>query len=251
MSPERVDEQAEEKVDHTDKNLSAEQSLPEVHGVAHLGKESNEKQSTSVSVDHGVDGIELRGKAGNLLLVLVWGLTGKGDDWLDGLDQSRPSDSGVEWLVSSGCNHNDEEVGDVDEDGGVGQPSDLGQTTNDSGKHSNEEDDAHHPREADLVLGKLRKVEGLTKNQDGNCQKLLEGLCDVDGVTGLLAEQTEEWVTVAHHGVARRVECEVDFPNSPSRPSGEETEDDVESDTSAVADTGKDVASSLLATCAL
>jgi hypothetical protein len=68
-------------------------------------------------------------------------------------------------------------------------------------------------------------------------------LCDVDGVTGFLAEQTEEWVTVTHHGVARRVECEVDFPDSPSRPSSEETENDVESNTGSVADTGKDESS--------
>jgi hypothetical protein len=68
----------------------------------------------------------------------------------------------------------------------------------------------------------------------------LEGLCDVDGVTGFLAEQTEERITVAHHGVARRVECEVDLPDGPSRVSSEDTEDDVESNTGAVADTGKD-----------
>jgi hypothetical protein len=170
--------------------------------VAHLGKESNEQQSTSVSVDHSVHSVELRGKAGNLLLVLIRWLAGKGNDRLDGLDQSRPGDGGVERLISSGCNHDDEEVGDVDEDGGVGQPPDLGQTANYSGKHSDEENDAHHSREADLVLGKLRKVDSLAKNQDGDCQELLEGLCDVDGVTGFLAEQTEEWVTVTHHGVA-------------------------------------------------
>lgn len=202
LAPERVDEDTEQQVDDADEGLSEEQSLPEVEWVTHLGKESDEQQSTSVSVDHGVNGIELRGKAGNLLLVLVWGLTGKGDDWLDGLDQSRPSDSGVEWLVSSGCNHNDEEVGDVDKDGGVGQPSDLGQTANDSRKHSDEEDDTHHSREADLALAELGKVDGLAKNQDSDCQELLEGLCDVDGVTGFLAEQTEERITVTHHGVA-------------------------------------------------
>jgi hypothetical protein len=72
---------------------------------------------------------------------------------------------------------------------------------------------------------------------------LLERLCDVDGVTGLLAEQTEEWVTVTHHGVARRVECEVDLPDGPTRVSSEDTEDDVESNTGAVADTGEDESS--------
>ena len=87
--------------------------------MTHLGKESNEEQSTGVSVDHSVHGVELRGKARNLLLVLVWWLTSKDDDGLNGLDQGGPSDGGVEWLVSSGCNHDDEEVGDVDKDGGV------------------------------------------------------------------------------------------------------------------------------------
>ena len=170
--------------------------------MTHLGKESNEEQSTGVSVDHSVHGVELRGKARNLLLVLVWWLTSEDDDGLNGLDQSGPSDGGVEWLVSSGCNHDDEEVGDVDKDGGVGQPSDLGQTANDSRKHADNEDDAHHSREADLALGELGKVDSLAQNQDSDCQELLERLCDVDGVTGLLAEQTEEWVTVTHHGVA-------------------------------------------------
>lgn len=208
--------------------------------MTHLGEESNEEQSTGVSVDHGVDGVELRSKARNLLLVLVWWLTGEDDNRLNGLDQSRSSDGGVERLVSSGGNHDDEEVGDIDEDGGVGQPSDLGQTADDSRKHADDEDDAHHSREADLALAELGKVNSLAENQDSNGQELLERLCDVDGVTGLLAEQTEKWVTVTHHRVARRVEREVDLPDGPSGVSGEDTEDDVESNTSAVADTGKD-----------
>jgi hypothetical protein len=62
-------------------------------------------------------------------------------------------------------------------------------------------------------------------------------------MTGFLAEQTEEGITVTHHRVARRVEFEVDFPDSPSRESSEDTEDNVESDTGAVADTGKDESS--------
>jgi len=246
LSPERVDEDTEQQVDDADEGLSKEQSLPEIQWVTHLCEESNEEQSTGVSVDHGVHGVELRGKARDLLLVLVWWLTSEDNDRLNGLDQCRPSDGGVEWLVSSGGNHDDEEVGDVDEDGGVGEPSDLGQTADDSRKHADDEDDAHHSREADLALAELGKVNSLAENQDSDGQELLERLCDVDGVTGLLAEQTEEWVTVTHHGVARRVECEVDLPDGPTRVSSEDTEDDVESNTGAVADTGKDESSLML-----
>ena len=91
-----------------------------------------------------------------------------------------------------------------------------------------------------MSLGDLRDVGRFTQDQNGYREELLERLCDVDGVTGFLAEQTEEWVTVTHHGVARRVECEVDLPDSPSRVSSEDTEDEVDGNTGAVADTGKD-----------
>jgi hypothetical protein len=68
---------------------------------------------------------------------------------------------------------------------------------------------------------------------------LLETLRDIYEMTGFLAEQTEERIAVTHHRVARRVEFKVDFPDAPSRESSESTEDDVEGNTSAVADTSK------------
>ena len=207
--------------------------------MAHFSKEGDEEQSTSVSVDHGVNCVELRGKSRYLLLVPVWWLAGKYSDGFDSLYQSRSGDGLVERLICSGCNHDDEKVGNVHEHGCIRQPSNLGQTADDSRKHADDEDDAHHSREADLALGELSKVDSLAQNQDSDCQELLEGLCDVDGVTGLLAEQTEEWITVTHHRVARRVEFKVDFPDAPSRESSEGTEDKVEGNTSAIADTCK------------
>lgn len=41
-----------------------------------------------VLTNHGVDRVELRSKAGDLLLVLIRRLASKGHDGLDGLDQS-------------------------------------------------------------------------------------------------------------------------------------------------------------------
>ena len=58
-------------------------------------------------------------------------------------------------------------------------------------------------------------------------------------MTGFLAKKTEEWITVTHHRVARRVEFKVDFPDAPSRKSSEGTEDKVEGNTSAIADTSE------------
>jgi hypothetical protein len=58
-------------------------------------------------------------------------------------------------------------------------------------------------------------------------------------MTGFLAKQTEEGVSVTHHRVARRVEFKIDFPNTPSRESSESTEDEIEGNTSAVANTSK------------
>jgi hypothetical protein len=58
-------------------------------------------------------------------------------------------------------------------------------------------------------------------------------------MTGFLAEQSEKWITVTHHRVARRVEFKVNFPDAPSRECSEGTEDKVEGNTSAIADTSE------------
>lgn len=82
-----VNESAEEDVDNADEGLCAEHALPEVPGVAHLSEESDEEESTTVGVDHGVDAVELAGEAGGLLHVCIRGWAGKGLDWLDGLQE--------------------------------------------------------------------------------------------------------------------------------------------------------------------
>ena len=56
LAPEGVDEDSEQEVDDADEGLGAEETLPEVHGVAHLGEESDEEESTGVSVCNEVSG---------------------------------------------------------------------------------------------------------------------------------------------------------------------------------------------------
>ena len=90
-----------------------------------------------------------------------------------------------------------------------------------------------------MSLGDLRNVGRFTQDQNGYREELLQRLGDVDEVARAFAEEAEEGVAVTHHGVARRVEFKVDFPDAPSRESSESTEDEVEGNTSAVADTSK------------
>jgi hypothetical protein len=56
LAPEGVDKDSEQEVDDADEGLGAEETLPEVHGVAHLSEESNEEKSTGVSVRGDVSG---------------------------------------------------------------------------------------------------------------------------------------------------------------------------------------------------
>jgi hypothetical protein len=136
----------------------------------------------------------------------------------------------IDWVV----------LRNVHKDSCIRQPSNLRKTANDSGNHADSKHNAHHSREADRALGNLRYICCLAQNQDGNREELLERLSDVDEMTRFLAKESEEWITITHHWVARGIEFEVDFPDGPAREGGEYTEDDIESDTSAVADTGED-----------
>jgi hypothetical protein len=72
-----------------------------------------------------------------------------------------------------------------------------------------------------MSLRDLRNVGRFTENQNGDRQKLLERLRDVDEVTRAFAEEAEEGVAVTHHWVARRVEIHEDFPDGPAREGGE------------------------------
>lgn len=192
---------------------------------------------SAILTNHGVDGVELGSESGHLLLVLVRRLTGENNDWLNGLDQCRSRDSFVQRLVGSSCDHDDQEVGNVHEDGCIGQPTDLLQAADDTRDHADAENDDHDCREANMSLGDLRDVGRFTQDQNGYREELLERLCDVDEVTGAFAKESEEGVAVTHHWVTGRIEVQVDFPDGPTGESGEDTEDKVQSDTSAVSDT--------------
>jgi hypothetical protein len=143
------------------------------------------------------------------------------------------------WLNDT---YNNQKVGNVHENRGVGQPTDFAQAANDTRNHADAKNDNHDCREADMSLGDLRDVGRFAQNQNGYSQKLLKRLRDVDEVTRAFAEETEEGVAVTHHGVARRVEIHEDFPDGPAGEGGEDAEDEVECDTGAVSDTGEDEA---------
>lgn len=56
LAPEGVDKDSEQEVDDADECLGAEETLPEIHGVAHLSEESNEEEGTSVGVCDEISG---------------------------------------------------------------------------------------------------------------------------------------------------------------------------------------------------
>ena len=145
----------------------------------------------------------------------------------------------IGWLNNT---YNDQEVCNVHENSGVGQPTDFAQAANDTRDHADAKNDDHDRREADMSLGDLRDVGRFTENQNGYSQKLLERLRDVDEVTRAFAEETEEGVAVTHHGVARRVKIHEDFPDGPARECRKNSEDKIKCDTGAVSNTRKNKA---------
>jgi hypothetical protein len=64
-------------------------------------------------------------------------------------------------------------------------------------------------------------------------------LCDVDEMTHIHAKQAQEWVTKTLHGVAGRVQVQESLPDNPTTPCSEDAEEEVESYTSAIANTGE------------
>ena len=78
-----------------------------------------------------------------------------------------------------------------------------------------------------MSLGDLRNVGRFTQDQNGYREELPQRQGDVDEVARAFAEEAEEGFAVTHHGVARGVEFEVDFPDGPSGESSEGTEDNV------------------------
>jgi hypothetical protein len=137
-------------------------------------------------------------------------------------------------------NHADDEVDDIEPDGGIADPADLAQASNETASHADSHDDDHHGDEADLGVGDLLDVESLAKNQDRDREELLEGLGDVDEVSHLPAVESQERVTETLHRVARRIEVEESLPDDIATPGSEDTEDQVESNAGAVADGSED-----------
>lgn len=115
------------------------------------------------------------------------------------------------------------------------------QAAHQSSAHANEHADEHANNEADVFCGYLRKGGAVSKNQDSDCQELLHGLHNVDEVTSLWTEAAEKWVAETHHGVSRRVESDERPPDAPSADPCEDTEDDVQGNTSTIPDTGEDI----------
>lgn len=108
--------------------------------------------------NHGVDSVELRGKAGCLLLVLIGRLSGKGDDWLDRLNQSRLRDGRIVRGERCCRCHNNGEIRNIEKHRGVRQPADLLQTADYARDHANAHDEDHDSREAKLGMRDLRDV---------------------------------------------------------------------------------------------
>jgi hypothetical protein len=58
-------------------------------------------------------------------------------------------------------------------------------------------------------------------------------------MTHFYTEESQEWVTEGLHRIARGVEEQESLPDDPAAPSSEDTKDEIESDTSTVANTGE------------
>ncbi len=106
----RTYEDSEQQVHNANEGLRTEQALPEVHRSAHLREESNEEQCSSVSVNHRVYSIELRGKIDGLLLVCCRWRASESPNRLDGVDKGGLRHGSVVWIVVSGGDHDDDEI---------------------------------------------------------------------------------------------------------------------------------------------
>jgi hypothetical protein len=233
-------ESAEENVGEANESLCAENTLPEVPWVAHLSHEGNEKQSTAVCVHHAVDSVELRSETGNGLLVLVWWWASEGVDRIRSLDESRGKYGFVvDSIVGRGV-HDDDEVDNVHPHGQMADPAEMLQLAHEAGSDTDKHDDKNDDNVANLLLGNLVEKCGVSENDDGDTEELLQRLGDVDEVTTPWAEDSQEGVTETQHGETRRVEAEEDFPDTEGSECSGDTEDDEEGNTRAETDSSKD-----------
>lgn len=235
-----VDKGTEEDVHNADEGLGAEHTLPEIPRVTHLSEESDEQQSTTVAVHHLVDAVKLASEASGLLLVLVRRRASKRLDGLNSLDQSGLGNGVVVDGVLGASNHDDDEGDDVDPDGQVGEPTDTLQRSDATENHADHHEDDETGDEANLFARQLSNGCTAAENQDGNRHELLNGLGDVDEVTSEWTVNSEVGITERDHGEARGVEAKEDPPQNVARESSGSTKDNVQSDTRAESDTGKD-----------
>lgn len=236
-----VDERAEQEVDKGDECLCAEHTLPEIHGVSHLGEEGDEQEGTTVRVDQRVHSVEVGVDTILSLLVVVRGCLGKGLDGLNGLDQGGVGDDRVVDTAVSGSVHDDDEADDVEPDGSVGEPAETLQGANATQSHTADGEDEQADDEADALVGKLGDSSSVSENQHGDSHELLDSLGDVDEVAGVFAIDTVKWVTETHHWVAGRIKTEEDAPDQVTSNTSSETEDEGHANTETPSHVGKDI----------
>lgn len=211
-----VDDDTEGDVDNGDEGHGDGKTLPEIERVAHLSEESNEEESSTISVDNVIYGSELSGESVSGLLVRIWDNTSEGLDRLDNVDQG----GGLEILIVRGVfadgHDDDQEADNVHPDRSVCQPSNTVKTANVTCKGTEDGKDENADDVADAILGKLTNKTTRCQDEHGDGHKLLNRLCDVDEVARFLAEDTEESVTVRNHREAGRVESQEDLPQDPA-----------------------------------
>lgn len=183
LSEMAVDKGTEEDVDDADEGLGAQHSLPEIPWVTHLSEESNEEKGTTVGVNHGVDTVELTGKAIGLLLVRIWWGTSECLDGLNDVDERRLGDDLVVRSPVGNCDHDHDEADNVQPHRRISQPTQALQRSDHSQNHTDHHEDDHAGDEADALAGQLSNGLSTCKNQHGHSHELLERLGDVDEVT--------------------------------------------------------------------
>lgn len=163
-----VDEGAKEDVDDANEALGSQHSLPEVPRVAHLSKEGNKQQGTTVRVHHRVHTGHGGSSAVCRLLVQVWGRAGKGLDGHDGLEQSGVEDELVVDAIVGGGYHDDDKADDVQPDGSVAKPTKTLQATDGTQSATNDHGDEHTNDVADVGV-ELSNDLGVADNNDSVC----------------------------------------------------------------------------------
>lgn len=83
----------------------------------------------------------------------------------------------------------DDKVHNVHPHGGIRNPSNLPQASNEPSKHSDSHDNKHHTYEANARVSDLLNVQRLAEDQDSHGEELLERLGDVDEMAHAHAEE--------------------------------------------------------------